>query len=271
MIRHRPLDVSTGRWSFRRFTPLVEIESRALFSEGKSLASSLLLEPVVQLILLAAGLQGLLVNSADFYGGRSYLEFVLPGIFGLHALRGFSRTMYRTVLDCQWGMLTIKRLAGAGGAGYTLSKMTAPALALLVQIVVVTVLAVLMGARFGVPNLVGAALLSIVTVIFWAAAAIVITGFVRDYVTRDMIVTWMMLPLSLSAPVFYSLETAPPYLQWIARFNPLAYQVQAIRDMLLDGVFHAPGLTMVALTILISVGSVVSVSWGDALTSEGGR
>lgn len=271
MIRPRSLDGSPGRWSLQRFTPLVEIELRALFSEGKSLLSSLLLEPVVQVVLLAAGLQGLLANSAGFYAGHSYLEFVLPGIFGLHALRGFSRTMYRTVLDRQWGMLTIKRLSGAGGVAYTLSKVAAPALALLVQVVVVTGLAVLMGARFSLPHVVGAALISMVTVVFWAAVAIIITGFVRDYMTRDMIVTWMMLPLSLSAPVFYSLDSAPTYLQWIARFNPLAYQVQAIRDMLLDGTFHVAGLIMVALTIIISVGAVVSVSRGDALTSEGGR
>lgn len=261
----------TERWSIRRVVPLTEIELKALFSEGRTLVSSLLLEPAAQLVLLAAGLQGLIGDDGDFYNGHSYLMFVLPGLFGLQALRAFSRTMYRTVLDRQWGMLTIKRLAGAGGLGYTLSKIVAPSIALIVQIIMMAWIAMLMGGRFGILSFVGATVLSMFAVMFWSSLAIIVTGFVRDYVARDMIVGWMMLPLSLSAPVFYSLDTAPAYLQWIARFNPLAYQVQAIRDMLLEVTLGTPGIAMVILALVACASATISVSWGDALTSEGGR
>lgn len=260
-----------GRWSLKRFLPLTQIEIIALFSEGKTLVSSLLLEPVVQLALLAAGLQGLIGGGDAFYNGYSYLGFVLPGLIILQALRGFSRTMYRTVLDRQWGMLNIKRLAGAGGAGYALSKVVAPMAALLAQTAVLIALATTMGVRLSVPNIAAATIFAVVAVAFWAAIAIVITGYVRDYVVRDMVVSWMMLPLSLAAPVFYQLDTAPAYLQWIARFNPLAYQVGALRSAMLDGEISTSAIVMLALTIIAVVAAVFSVSQGDALTSEGGR
>ena len=147
------MSMMASGWSMRRFVALTEIELRAVMSEGRSLVSSLLLEPVVQLVLLAAGLQGVIGGGDDFYRGFTYTGFVLPGLLVLQALRGFSRTMYRTVLDRQWGMLTIKRLAGAGGAGYAASKMAAPALALMVQISVMFALGYAMGARYEPKNI----------------------------------------------------------------------------------------------------------------------
>lgn len=262
---------NTHRLSLRRFLPLAEIEMLALFSERRTLVSSLLLEPVVQLVLLAAGLQGLIGGGDDFYRGHSYLAFVLPGLIMLQALKGFSRTMYRTVLDRQWGMLTIKRLAGAGGAGYAFSKIIAPTSAMLVQSVVLVALALMMQVRLSALNLIVGLLIGVIAVAFWAAIAIVITGFVRDYIVRDMVVSWMMLPLSLAAPVFYTMETAPTYLQWIARFNPLAWQVEALRAVMLDGQITTSAVVMAVLTGVAMTAAVLSVSHGDALTSEGGR
>lgn len=262
---------NTHRLSLRRFLPLAEIEMLALFSERRTLVSSLLLEPVVQLVLLAAGLQGLIGGGDDFYRGHSYLAFVLPGLIMLQALKGFSRTMYRTVLDRQWGMLTIKRLAGAGGAGYAFSKIIAPTSAMMVQSVVLVALALMMQVRLSALNLTVGLLIGVIAVAFWAAIAIVITGFVRDYIVRDMVVSWMMLPLSLAAPVFYTMETAPTYLQWIARFNPLAWQVEALRAVMLDGQITTSAVVMAVLTGVAMTAAVLSVSHGDALTSEGGR
>lgn len=262
---------NTRRWSLQRFIPSTEIELIALFSEGKSLVSSLLLEPVVQLMLLGAGLQGLIGGGDDFYHGHSYLTFVLPGLIILQALRGFSRTMYRMVLDRQWGMLTIKRLAGAGSAGYTLGKIVAPMLALLVQSFALIALATAMGVRIPVTNIALGLMFGMIAVGFWAAIAIIITGFVKDYVVRDMVVTWLMLPLSLAAPVFYQLDTAPTYLQWIASINPLAWQVEALRAMMLNGEITVAAMATILLTIAAVVAAIFSVSWGDALMSEGGR
>lgn len=259
------------RWSYRRFVPVTEIELRAIFSEGRALVSSLLLEPVVQFLLLAAGIQGLIAAGDDFYNGHSYQAFVLPGLIALQALRGFSRTMYRMVLDRQWGMLTIKLLAGTGGAGYAIAKMMAPALAFLVQMAVLIALGFATGLRFSFENLMLTAALGLIAIAFWAALAIIITAYVRDYVLRDMVVTWMMLPLSLAAPVFYSLDTAPAYLQWIGKFNPLAWQVESLRAALLDGEISGSAIWLSLPTLVVVLGAVVSVTRGDALASEGGR
>ena len=86
-----------------------------------------------------------------------------------------------------------------------------------------------------------------------------------------MVVSWILLPLSLAAPVFYQLETAPTYLQWIARFNPLAWQVDAIRATMLDGHLSHSTWVLIALTFTALIVAVLSVSHGDALNSEGGK
>lgn len=258
------------RWSLRGLRPTAEIEMIALFSEGRSLISSLLLEPMVQLLILAAGLQGA-ISAAGFTDSVNYITWVFPGLIALQTVRAFNRTMYRTVLDRQWGMLTIKRLAGIGGAGYTLGKVTPSAAALLPQISMLFVLVSLMGSRFSVVNGIVTAVLALIAALFWSALAVIITGFVSNYVVRDIVVTWVMLPLSMAAPVFYPIETAPTYLQWIARINPLAWQVETLRSMLLYGTFSSGGVVMIVITAAVVPVAIMSVSHGDALGSQGGR
>ncbi|MCA9834278.1 MAG: ABC transporter permease [Thermomicrobiales bacterium] len=259
---------SAGGWRLHGFRPTAEIEIVALLSEKKTLISSLLLEPVVQLVILAAGLQGAFQGAAFT---DHYITWVFPGLVALQTLRAFSRTMYRTVLDRQWGMLTIKRLAGVTGTGYTLGKIVPSAIALSLQLCTLFLLVLVMGARFAIVPVIGTVAMAIIAAIFWSALAIIITGFVRDYIVRDMVVTWVMLPLSMAAPIFYPIETAPTYLQWIARINPLAYQVDAMRNLLLYGQFQVTGIVMMILTLIVLPLAVRSVSHGDALSSQGGR
>lgn len=256
-----------ARWALRGFRSTSEIELIALLGQRKSLISSLLLEPVVQLMLLAAGLQGAM-QGAPFTD--HYMTWVFPGLLALQTVRAFSRTMYRMVLDRQWGMLTLKRLAGTSSAGYTLGKIAPSAIVLCVQMGSLFTLVLLLGSRFAPLPVLGTVVLALIAAIFWSALAIVVTGFVRDYHVRDVVVTWVMLPLSMAAPVFYPIESAPTYLQWLAKANPLTYQVEGMRDLLLHGQFDFTGGVMLLLSMVMFPLAVKSISHGDALSSQSG-
>lgn len=46
---------------------------------------------------------------------------------------------------------------------------------------------------------------------------------------RDMVLTFLIMPLSFSAPSFYVLHDAPSFIQILALINPLTYQLNAMR------------------------------------------
>jgi ABC-2 type transport system permease protein len=67
-----------------------------------------------------------------------------------------------------------------------------------------------------------------------------------------MIVVLSSLPVVLSAPLFYSLESAPAFSQVVSAVNPLTYQVGWIRDYAPSHAIFAGiwGLVLLATAVL---------------------
>jgi ABC-type polysaccharide/polyol phosphate export permease len=255
---------ATGRWSFARFIPVVEIELKGFLALKSSLIGDLLVGPVVYLALLTAGLAAA-IGDGDM---GKYLDFVLPGFLVLQGFNGFARTIFRSTIDRRWGLLALKRLSGVGGLAYVLAQVVVPVLAFLAKAVPVTVVALALGVRPDPLAYLGAVLLTCVFLAFWTSLAMLLTSVIRNYEQRDIMVSLLVLPISFSAPVFYSLENAPAYLRILAWLNPLSYQVNAVRAVYRGG---SPGwwlpVALVATVILVA-GAVISVTRGELLGRE---
>jgi ABC-2 type transport system permease protein len=53
---------------------------------------------------------------------------------------------------------------------------------------------------------------------------------VNSYNKRDLLTSLFSLPLVLTAPLFYSLESVPAYLKVLAALNPFTYAVLLVRS-----------------------------------------
>nr|WP_277348190.1 ABC transporter permease [Bifidobacterium sp. DSM 109957] len=104
---------------------------------------------------------------------------------------------------------------------------------------------------------------------FWSCFGYSLTGLIKDYQTRDLVLSVLLLPLTFSAPVFYSLDAAPVFLKIIGAVNPLTYQVVFVRD-LMGGTVNWVALAVTVVCLLaISVIGVLSTSRMRRLSFEG--
>ncbi|GAA4673781.1 ABC transporter permease [Frondihabitans cladoniiphilus] len=207
------------------------------------------LEPVAYLVFLTAGLSGTVGGSPG-----ACLAYAMTGLVCFVAFRSATSTVGDVANDRKWGILAIYTMQGGSIAGYLLS------IVLFATAVFVGQLAVLVGigsALFGFPALGGTPLLlacltGLLVLIGWVGIGAAVGAQVQSYSVRDLVVTVTALPIVLSAPLFYSLEAAPRYLQTIAHFNPLTYQAAWLRTpsgelglvLLAAGVWALAGLAV---------------------------
>jgi len=266
---HTAVDASRGcgTWSLARFGVIAEFELKALWATKSTLVGQLFVEPLVYTALLAAGLQGLTGSSVGA-DGLTYLTFAFPGILGLQAIRLFARSVYRSTVDRRWGLLALKRLAGVGPLGYVLAMTVAPIAAFVVQALVATPVAILLDAEVSFGRWVGTVVLGAAFLFFWTGFAIALTAYIRNYEQRDLVISLSLLPLTFSAPVFYSLDDLPRYMQIVGYVNPLSYQVIAMRSTFVGHTEPAALLVALLTSVLLVVVATLSVARGELLGSE---
>lgn len=196
----------------------------------RSVYLSRLIEPVAYFAFLVAGISGMLSAGAS----SDYALYALTGIFCLLTFRVFTFTVADVSNDRKWGVYAIFTMQGGTTSSYLVSIMIVSTLVFLIQ--AATLLAVYAGiygwnmSGWGSAGFVSRMCVAAVVSCGWAGLGAAIGALVDSYSTRDMISTLTSLPIVLSAPLFYTLDSAPKYLGLIARVNPLTYHVYWIRD-----------------------------------------
>src|SRR5699024_4782430 len=100
----------------------------------------------------------------------------------------------------------------------------------------------------------------------WTCLGVAVGSRLNSYSQRDFLVTVTMLPVVLSAPLFYPLQSAPAYLQVIAAANPLSHQVGWLR---LEGTVPAFALLACLTWVLVCAAvAVTSVHTAERITRE---
>lgn len=255
-------------WSLRGWRTVAEFEGRAALADLTGPLSRIVIHPLVWTAFVAAGLREVVTLPGTYGETGDYLAFVIPGILGMLAFASFADVLYRATIDRRWGLLGLKLVFGTGPLGYVLG-MTIMALTMqLAKTLVVLPLIVLLGGDLDVLNVLGLALTSLPAVISWSCIALIATAGIRNYHHRDLVVTLSIMPLTFSAPIFFAMESMPAYLQWIARINPLTYQVTAMRDAFLGQAAGAAlGISCGLAVVTIAVSALV-VKRADLLPTE---
>ena len=70
---------------------------------------------------------------------------------------------------------------------------------------------------------------SVIVLMFWTQVGVMLAVIIKNYKIRDNIISFILTPLAFSAPVFYSIDTAPHFIKILNFINPLSYQLDLIR------------------------------------------
>ncbi|MFC4585414.1 ABC transporter permease [Sphaerisporangium corydalis] len=191
-------------------------------------------------------------------GSVPYLDFLAPGILAQSAL--FIAIFYgiQIIWERDAGVLTKLLVTPTPRSALVTGKAFAAGVRALTQAVVVLVLAAVLGvALTGNPlKLAGVAVVLLLSAAFFSCLSMTIAGLV---LTRDRLMgigQAITMPLFFGSNALYPVALMPAWLQVISHANPLSYEVDALRGLLIGTPAHlALDFAVLVVAVVLGVAS----------------
>ncbi|MFA5708547.1 MAG: ABC transporter permease [Mycolicibacterium sp.] len=195
-------------------------------------------------------------------GSVSYLAFLAPGIIAQSAL--FISIFYgiQLVWDRDAGILAKLMVTPTPASALITGKAFAAGVRSIVQVVGVLAIAYLMGVALTMNPLRILAAMGVVVLgsAFFACLSMTLAGLVRNRDRLMGIGQAITMPLFFASNALYPVEIMPEWLRWLSAVNPLSYEVNALRGLLLG----TPSNMALDLAVLV-VAAIVGVIAASAL------
>ena len=197
-------------------------------------------------------------------GGRSYLDFMAPGILAQSVLFIAIFSGIAIIWERDLGIIHKFLASPTPRTALVLGKALSAGVRGLSQAIIIYVLALVLGVRMNWDPL---ALLGVLIIIMLGAASfstfsLIIACLVKTRERFMGIGQVLTMPLFFASNAIYPVAIMPAWLQVIARGNPLSYEVDALRSMMLaNEPINTAGLLIdfavmfVVMTVLVLVGA----------------
>jgi ABC-2 type transport system permease protein len=177
-------------------------------------------------------------------GGVSYRDFLAPGILAQSVL--FIAIFYgiSTIWERDLGILAMYLVSPAPRSALVLGKSLAAGVRGLAQAAMVYVLSMLLGIHLvlGFSSLLGVVVMIVLSAAIFACFSMIIACLVKTRERFMGISQVLTMPLFFASSAIYPIELMPDWLQHVATLNPLTYQVDALRTLMLPGFRSGFGL-----------------------------
>ncbi|GAA2093494.1 ABC transporter permease [Kitasatospora saccharophila] len=188
-------------------------------------------------------------------GGIPYLDYLAPGIIAQSAM--FIAIFYGIMIiwERDSGVLTKLLVTPTPRAALVTGKAFAAGVKAVVQAAVVVLLAAVLGVGMTANplRLLGVAVAVVLGSAFFSCLSMTIAGIV---LTRDRLMgigQAITMPLFFGSNALYPVDLMPGWLRAVSRANPLSYQVDALRGLLIGTPSHL-GLDFGVLALSTAAG-----------------
>ena len=193
-------------------------------------------------------------------GSVPYLAFLAPGIIAQSAL--FISIFYgiQIIWDRDAGILSKLMVTPAPASALITGKAFAAGVRAVAQVVGVLVLAYLMGVHLTTNPLriLGAMGVVVLGSAFFACLSMTLAGLVRNRDRLMGIGQAITMPLFFASNALYPVSVMPEWLRWLSTVNPLSYEVNALRTLLIGTPSNA--LLDMGVLIVAALAGIVTAS-----------
>jgi ABC-2 type transport system permease protein len=194
-------------------------------------------------------------------GGVPYLDFLAPGIIAQSGL--FVAIFYgiQIIWERDAGVLTKLLVTPTPRAALIIGKSFAAGIRALAQVVVVLVLSAILGVTLTLNPLriLGTFVVVMMGSAFFACLSMTVAGVVLKRDRLMGIGQMITMPLFFASNALYPVKIMPGWLQVLALVNPLSYEVDALRGLLISTPAHLP-LDFGVLAVAVAVGVTAASS-----------
>jgi ABC-2 type transport system permease protein len=194
-------------------------------------------------------------------GGVPYLEFLAPGIIAQSGL--FVAIFYgiQIIWERDAGVLTKLLVTPTPRAALIIGKSFAAGIRALAQVIVVLVVSALLGISlsYNPLDVLGAFAVVMLGSGFFSCLSMTVAGVVLK---RDRLLgigQMITMPLFFASNALYPVAIMPAWLRVLSAVNPLSYEVDALRGLLIDTPAHL-ALDFGVLVFALAVGVVAASS-----------
>ncbi len=195
-------------------------------------------------------------------GNVPYLSFLAPGIIAQSAL--FISIFYgiQIVWDRDAGILAKLMVTPSPASALITGKAFAAGVRSIAQVIGVLVIALLMGIHLSFNPLHILAAMAVVMLgsAFFSCLSMTLAGLVRNRDRLMGIGQAITMPLFFASNALYPVDIMPGWLHALSTVNPLSYEVNALRSLLLG----TPGNTLLDIAVL-AVTAVLGIVAASAL------
>ncbi len=206
-------------------------------------------QPVLFLVALGFGF-GPIFQKA---GGGNYIEFLGPGVIAQGILFTAIFSGIELIWDRQFGFLKETLVAPVSRLEIMIGRTLGGATIATMQGIIVLLLTFLIGFRpnswWAIPN---ALLLMFLIALLFTALGTAIASILEDFQGFQLIMNFLVMPLFFLSGALFPIQSAPPFLQAIAKVNPLSFGIDGLRDTL-TGSSHFGLPTDVAVLGILTV------------------
>ncbi len=185
-------------------------------------------------------------------GNGKYLDFLSAGILAQSVL--FTAIFYgiSAIWERDLGILHRYLVSPAARPALVLGKALSAAVRGFSQAFIIYVLALVLGIGVSLLplHIVGAILFVALGSILFSTLSLIMACLVKTRERFMGIGQVMTMPIFFASNAIYPISLMPPWLQHIARLNPLTYEVDALRALMLTGGASIYGLGSDALVLI---------------------
>lgn len=193
--------------------------------------------------------------------GVPYLDFLTPGILAQSVL--FIAIFYgiSTIWEIDLGIVHKLLVSPAPRPALVLGKALSAGVRALSQMFVVYTLALLLGVKISLNplSLAGVAVAVVLGAALFATFSLIIACLVKTRERFMGIGQVLTMPLFFASNAIYPLSMMPEWLRLISHANPLTYEVDALRALMLTGGTSSFGLGLDFTVLLLTTAALVMI------------
>jgi ABC-2 type transport system permease protein len=217
------------------------------------------LQPAIWLLLFGQVMAQVRGLSGD---NPRYLDFLAPGILAQSVL--FAAIFYgiAAIWERDLGVLHRYMVSPAPRSALVLGKAVSSVARGLVQAIIVYVLALVMGIGVDLHpiNILGVILFIAVGSGLFSTFSLIIASIVRSRERFMGIGQVLTMPIFFASNAIYPIDIMPGWLKVVSSGNPLTYEVDALRALMLPDSASRYGLTMDAAVLVVVAAAMVALA-----------
>ncbi|HXX10121.1 MAG TPA: ABC transporter permease [Burkholderiales bacterium] len=245
--------------SFAKTFAIADLEVRKLRHDPTELATRAI-QPVLWLVVFGQVIsRGHVVATGDL----PYLDFLVPGILAQSVLFIAIFNGISIIWERDLGIVHKFLASPTPRTALVLGKALGGGMRAVTQAVVVAVLALLLGVhlRWNPTALAGVIVFVVLGAAVFSTFSLIVACLVKTRERFMGVGQVLTMPLFFASNAIYPISMMPGWLQTISRLNPLTYQVDALRHLLLPSVGVVPiGIEVDLAVLLVALAVLTAIS-----------